>query len=408
MEKLETKEDNITMTHKKLGVAIDVGTTTVALHLIDLDSGERLATMSGANAQAPYGADVTSRIRYCAENGHEKLTKLIRDQIASLISKACLSTSTEAKHIEYITIAANTIMQHLVAGYSPVNMGIAPFTPTSLFGEELPPWDELPVAKDARIYYTPAIAAYIGGDITAGLLAARFEELTDSAIFLDIGTNGEIVLKHKGTYYCCATAAGPALEGAEIAMGMIAEPGAIDHVKWDGKPVLSVIGGGKPLGLCGSGLLDTLAVLLDIGAVDKTGRLNKDKFWLTEESKDGIFVTAGDIRKLQLAKAAIAAGIEVLLHFAGILETDIKKLSLAGGFGSYMDLDSAARIGLFPKNLLPVAEPLGNTAGEGAALAIKSEDVRNRLMKIKERCEYIELSSIAFFNDKFVEQMAFS
>jgi len=395
------------MTHKPLGVAVDVGTTTVALHLIEIDSGERLATMSGANAQAPYGADVTSRIRYCAEHGHDKLTNIIREQIASLITKACISTGTEPENIEVIVLAANTVMQHLVAGYSPVDMGVAPFTPLSLFGEELPAWDGLPVAKNTLIFYTPAITAYVGGDITAGLLAARFEDTLSPAIFLDIGTNGEIVLKHEGTYYCCATAAGPAFEGAEISMGMVAEAGAIDHVKWYDKPVFSVIGSAKPRGLCGSGLLDTLAVLLDIGAVDNSGRLDRDKFWLTAEEDDGVFITAGDIRKLQLAKAAIAAGIQVLLHFAGINEKDVKRLSLAGGFGNFMDLESAARIGLFPENLLPVAEPLGNTAGEGAAMALCSDDVRERLMRIRAQCEYIELSSMTFFNDKFIEQMAF-
>ena len=395
------------MTNKPLGVAIDVGTTTVALHLIEIDSGERLATMNGANAQAPFGADVTSRIRYCAENGHLNLTNAIRKQIASLIKKACISTGTDPENIEIMSIAANTVMQHLVAGYSPVDMGVAPFTPHSLFGEELPAWEGLPVANNTLIYYTPAISAYVGGDITAGLLAAGFEETISPAIFLDIGTNGEIVLKHEGTYYCCATAAGPAFEGAEISMGMVAETGAIDHVKWYDRPVFSVIGNEKPHGLCGSGLLDTLAVLLDTGAVDETGRLDREKFWLTAEEHGGVYVTAGDIRKLQLAKAAIAAGIKILLHFAGITEKDVKRLSLAGGFGSFMDLNSAARIGLIPKSMLPVAETLGNTAGEGAAMALSSEDARERLMRIRAHCEYIELSSMTYFNDKFIEQMAF-
>jgi len=392
---------------KRLGAAFDIGTTTVVLRLIEIETGKRLATISGANAQALYGADVTSRIRYCVENGHGKLTELIRDQIVSFIEKACISAGADTDNIETIAFAANTIMQHLVAGYSPVDMGAAPFTPRSLFGEELPVWEGLPVAKNTRIYYTPAITAYVGGDITAGLLAAGFEDTISPAIYLDIGTNGEIVLKHDGIYYCCATAAGPAFEGAEIKMGMVAESGAIDHVKWDGKPVFSVIGKEKPRGLCGSGLLDTLAVLLDIGAVDRSGRLAQDKFWLTEEGEDGVYITAGDIRKLQLAKAAIAAGIQVLLHFAGISETDVKRLVLTGGFGNYMDLDSAVRIGLFPKRLLPIAEPLGNTAGEGAVLALNSLNVRERLKRIREQCEYIELSSIAFFNNKFVEQMAF-
>jgi len=324
-----------------------------------------------------------------------------------MINEACSLTGTKPGKIEHITIAANTIMQHLVAGYSPVDMGVAPFTPVSLFGEELPAWDGLPIAGNARIYYTPAISAYVGGDITAGLLAAGFEHTPYPAIFVDIGTNGEIVIKQENKYYCCATAAGPAFEGAEITMGMAATKGAIDHVKWNDGIEYSTIGGGKAIGLCGSGLLDTLAVLLETGVVDETGRLpDNDKFWL-EKQEEGIYITAGDIRKIQLAKAAIAAGIQVLMHYAGITVSDVKSLALAGGFGSYMDLNSAARIGLFPKSLLSTAKAMGNTAGEGAAMALSSDGARERLSKIRSSCEYIDLSASTFFNDKFVEQMTF-
>jgi len=393
----------------KLGVAVDIGTTTVVLFLIDSITGERLAVKSGINAQVPYGADVTSRIRYCAKNGEETLTRLIREQISGMIFEACLSSGKKPENIEYMCIAANTVMQHIAAGYSPDKMGAAPFPVISLFGEEIPEWDGLPAAENARIYYTPSISAYVGGDITAGLLAAGFEDVDGPAIFLDIGTNGEIVLKHNNTYYCCAAAAGPAFEGAEITMGMVAKEGAIDHVKWNNGIEFTTIGEKKPVGICGSGLLDTLAVLLETGVVDTTGRLlENDKIWLTgNEENNGVYITAGDIRKLQLAKAAIAAGIQVLLHFAGISETEIKLLALAGGFGSYMDLKSAARIGLFPKSILPVAKAVGNTAGEGAVLALNSEEARVQLKSIQARCEYIELSSMTFFNDKFVEQMAF-
>ncbi|MCL2628454.1 MAG: ASKHA domain-containing protein [Oscillospiraceae bacterium] len=396
------------MSDKNYGIAIDVGTTTVAVYLVDMETGVVIATTGDTNAQDIYGADVTSRIRYSSDNGHEKPTQVITEQLSSMIKAACVSADVKTEQIIKITVAANTVMQHLVAGLSPVSLGKAPFTPVSLFGGELPVWDNLPVADNAKIYYTPAVSAYVGGDITAGLFAADFENENKPALFIDIGTNGELVLKHKDTYYCCATAAGPAFEGAEITKGMAAIDGAVDHV-WSGgsgKIEFSVIGGGRPKGLCGSGLLDLLAVLLDIGTVDSTGRLlGKDRFYLDEASD--IFITAEDIRKLQLAKAAIAAGIEVLLHFAGISETDVKLLALAGGFGSYMDLKSAARIGLIPKSLLPVAKVLGNTAGEGAVKTLLCSDAQERLEKIREHCEYVELSSIAFFNDKFVEQMGF-
>ena len=409
---------------RRLGVAVDIGTTTVVAHLTDLETGARIATASGVNAQRTYGADVISRIRYCAENGHEKLTRLIREQLASMITETLDASGTKADNIEYISIAANTIMEHLAADYSPVGMGTVPFTPVSLFGVEVARWDSLPVSEDAKVYYAPAISSYVGGDITAGMLAAKTEDMIGPVIYLDIGTNGEIVLKVGETYYCCATAAGPAFEGAEISMGMAAVSGAINHVRWDDGLRLSVIGDGVPRGLCGSGLLDALAVLLETGAVDETGRMlgadeidhdiseyineidGKNVFALTG-GIGGVSMTAYDIRKLQLAKSAIAAGIQTLLHHAGIAEEQVNSFVLAGGFGSFMDQYSAARIGLFPKSFLPISQTLGNTAGEGAAIALCSESARARLGDIRDRCEYIELSADPVFSEQFMEQMMF-
>ena len=408
----------------RLGVAVDIGTTTVVAHLTDIDTGSRIATASGVNAQRTYGADVISRIQYCAENGHETLTRLIRGQLSSLIRETCSSSGARMENISYISIAANTIMEHLAAGYSPVGMGVVPFTPVSLFGGEIAAGDDLHIAKDSAIYFAPAIDSYVGGDITAGMLAAGLENMQGPVVYLDIGTNGEIAMKIGDKYYCCATAAGPAFEGAEITMGMAAVGGAINHVKWDGGLKLSVIGDGAPRGLCGSGLLDALAVLLETGAVDESGRMldadgieheiaanvgkadGKNIFRLSGEG-GGVYMTASDVRKLQLAKSAIAAGIQTLLHHAGIAEGQVKAFILAGGFGSFMDQFSAARIGLFPKSFLPVAQTLGNTAGEGAALALCSPRAREALNDIRARCEYIELSTSSVFNEQFVEQMMF-
>ncbi|MCL2366925.1 MAG: ASKHA domain-containing protein [Oscillospiraceae bacterium] len=408
----------------KLGVAIDIGTTSVVAHLTDISTGVRIATASGVNAQRPYGADVISRIQYCAEHGHERLTQAIREQIEALIKHACTISGERAKDIIYISIAANTIMQHLAADYSPVGMGVAPFEPVSLFGDEHPAWDNLSCAKNAKIYYAPAISAYVGGDITAGMLAAGLEESDGPTIYLDIGTNGEIAMKTGGTYYCCATAAGPAFEGAEIAMGMAAISGAINHVKWEDGLKLSVIGEKTPTGLCGSGLLDALAVLLETGAVDESGRLldaneidheiskhigqveDNNVFWLSKEN-DGVYMSAADIRKLQLAKSAIAAGIQTLLAHAKISDEDVRTFVLAGGFGSFMDHVSAAKIGLFPKSFLPKTRTLGNTAGEGAALALCASEARITLDDMRRRCAYIELSTSKVFNDEFIEHIFF-
>jgi uncharacterized 2Fe-2S/4Fe-4S cluster protein (DUF4445 family) len=310
-----------------LGVAVDIGTTTVVAHLTDISACARLATASGVNAQRTYGADVISRIQYCAENGHEALTKAIRAQLGGLILQACKTAGADPKDIRYISIAGNTIMQHLAADLSPVAMGVAPFTPVTLFGEEYPADKIYPVADDAVIYYAPCVYSYVGGDITAGMLASDLENFEGNCVYIDIGTNGELVLKANGRYYCCATAAGPAFEGAEIAKGMAAVQGAVSHVKWsaDKGLELTVIGDAAPEGLCGSGLMAALAVMVATGAVDETGRLadaeeldqpiknylgkreGKNVFWLSQGTRCPI--DPDDIRKLQLAKAAIGRGL---------------------------------------------------------------------------------------------------
>ena len=469
-----TTGDNSAPTlHARLGVAIDIGTTTVVVHLTDIAAGTHIATASGGNAQRAYGADVISRIQYCAKNGHEMLTGLIREQLASLIRQTCTVSGERVRDIGYISIAGNTIMEHLAAGYSPVGIGIAPFTPVSLFGAEIPAWEGFPVSKSAGVYFAPAISSYVGGDVTAGMLAAGFDRIENPAVYIDIGTNGEIVLKSGDIFYCCAAAAGPAFEGAEISMGMAAVHGAINHVKWDGGLKTTVIGDTSPRGICGSGLLDALAVLLETGAVDETGRLlgadeisheisayihkvdgqnvfllsgsndsmknectncNDNKSYYSNSSNkrsddflrnndssnlklnvshgnskciEEIYMTAMDIRKLQLAKSAIAAGIQTLLRHAGVQENQVKSFVLAGGFGSFLDQFNAARIGMFPKRFLDAIQAVGNTAGEGAALALRSQEARERLEGIRKLCKYIELSTSPEFNEQFVEQMTF-
>jgi len=409
---------------KRLGVAVDIGTTTVVAHLTDIVSGKRLATASGVNAQRQFGADVISRIQYCADNGHIRLTQVIREQLESLISHTCILSGESLADIGYISIAANTIMQHLCAGYSPVSMGVAPFDMVSNFGDEHPAWESLCVAKGAKVYYTPAISAYVGGDITAGLYAAGLEETDGPVVYVDIGTNGELVMKIGQAYYCCATAAGPAFEGAEITMGMAAVNGAINQVYWKDGLKVSVLGDKPPSGICGSGLLDCLAVLLETGAVDESGRLldsdeisheiaefigetqGDNVFWLSKAG-NGVYMSSKDIRKLQLAKSAIAAGIQTLLNYAGICEDEVKSFVLAGGFGSFMNHFSAARIGLFPRTFLPVTKTVGNTAGEGATLALLTADARIGLDDIKSRCKHVELSTSKVFNEAFIEHILF-
>lgn len=408
-----------------LGIAVDIGTTTVVAHLTDIPNCTRLATASGVNAQRVYGADVISRIQYCSENGHETLTRLIREQLSELILETCHKSGANPKDIHYVSIAGNTIMQHLADDLSPVAMGVAPFHPVTLFGSEQPVNGIFPIAEDAILYYAPCVYSYVGGDITAGMLASDLENIPGPCAYIDIGTNGELVLKAGDTYYCCATAAGPAFEGAEIAKGMAAIQGAISHVKWNDETglELTILGDTAPEGLCGSGLMDALAVLVSTGGVDYTGRLvdadeishgisrylgkrdGKNVFWLSKEHD--VYMIPGDVRKLQLAKAAIAGGLQTLLHAAGITEHDVNAFLLAGGFGSFLDRVSAATIGLFPKSFLPFARTMGNTAGEGAALALCSEKARESLKNMMDNFVVVELGTSKVFNEQFVEKMMF-
>jgi uncharacterized 2Fe-2S/4Fe-4S cluster protein (DUF4445 family) len=409
-----------------LGVAADIGTTTLAVYLYDLRTGKRIAAAGEMNAQRTCGSDVISRIQYSAEHGTKILTEAVRRQLDRMIRALCGKADVSPEQVLSLSVVGNTVMEHLFAGLSPVSIGVAPFTPQSYFGSESSAAElGLSVSKDALLYLAPAVSGYVGGDITAGLLAAQVHKKSERFLFLDIGTNGEMVLGREGKYFCCATAAGPAFEGAEIAMGMSAESGAVSEVflKPDGSVGIKVIGGGKPKGICGSGLADALALMLDLGAVNVSGRLlpaglapdcaarhiGKNEhgtvFYLTGDRS--VFLSEGDVRKLQLAAAAIRAGISVMLEEAAVTQEEVEILYLAGGFGNYIRKESASRIGLLPPSLLHRVRGLGNAAGAGAIRALLSASEREQLRDIKERCRYIELSASAAFMEAYIDSMRF-
>ena len=408
-----------------LGLAVDIGTTTVVAHLYDLTSGALLGTRSGMNCQRPSGADVISRIRYTLDHsdGLDRLSVAIRGQVAGYLDDLCAAAGRSENEVTSVTIAANTVMEHIYAGLSPASIAVAPFTPASLFGAEYDGAD-LGLPKDCTVYLTPALAGYVGGDITAGLLASGASKAERPVLFLDIGTNGEIALgSAEEGFVCCAAAAGPAFEGGAISQGMTACDGAISAVEWDGnKLTLTVLGGGEAAGICGSGLVDALAVMLAIGAVDETGRLlPPDEApevalpYLTEDEDgrvsfrltDTVAVTEADVRQLQLAKAALVAGIQTLLDETGRSEDDIAALYLAGGFGNYIRKQSAAAIGLLPPSMTERILCAGNTAGQGAAAVLLSEPARRELDALPQNCRYLELSGHKKFNDFYIECMMF-
>lgn len=414
--------------------ACDIGTTTVVCYLIDKETGQIIAVRSGANPQRSFGADVLSRIDAAARtDDNDKANgglQMMQSQIVSLLNGFISEMLMECGRTKVclFSVAGNTVMCHLLMGISPEKLGRAPFMPDEYFGREFNPLD-IGLENCQTMIIFPAVSGFVGGDITAGMMeTVNCNELT---LYLDIGTNGEMALGKGDRYVCCATAAGPAFEGAQIEMGMPASRGAVDKVWLEGRRIkYSVIGNDRPVGLCGSGLIDALAILLKAGIIDENGTILSgqelpilfrsyvfeleagDASQSTETSlaihiAPGVYITQEDIRKLQLAKGAIAAGIEVLFKEYGCTPCNIDVLTFAGGFGNYIDKASAAAIGLFPQELLDKAKEVGNAAGNGAVSAALSQDAWERALEISGNMRYIELASYPHFNEMYVEHMNF-
>lgn len=414
--------------------ACDIGTTTVVCYLIDKETGQIIAVRSGANPQRSFGADVLSRIDAAARaDDNDKANgglQMMQSQIVSLLNGFISEMLMECGRTKVclFSVAGNTVMCHLLMGISPEKLGRAPFMPDEYFGREFNPLD-IGLENCQTMIIFPAVSGFVGGDITAGMMeTVNCRKLT---LYLDIGTNGEMALGKGGRYVCCATAAGPAFEGAQIEMGMPASRGAVDKVWLEGRRIrYSVIGNDRPVGLCGSGLIDALAILLKAGIIDENGTIlsgqelpilfrsyvfeveAEDAAQSTESSlavhiAPGVYITQEDIRKLQLAKGAIAAGIEVLFKEYGCKPCDLDILAFAGGFGNYIDKASAAAIGLFPPELLDRAKEVGNAAGNGAVSAALSQEAWESALDISGKMRYIELASYPRFDEIYVEHMNF-
>ncbi len=402
-----------------IAAAVDLGTTTVAVRIYDLKNAAELKTLSAWNKQAAYGGDVISRIRYTMDepDGLRELSGIIRRQTEDLILAAIADCGRDKSELRSVFLAGNTVMQHIFAGLPVRSIATAPFKPETLF--LAPTGDTL---LGAELNYSPCVAGYVGGDITAGLLASKLCAAEGSSLFLDIGTNGEMALVSGGKVSCCAVASGPAFEGAGISCGMPALTGAVSHVRYDRGFLYDVIGAVEPRGICGSGLIDLAAALLRLGCIDPGGRLlppelapekvrryirpdgqGNGVFYLTEN----VYLTAADVRSLQLAKAAVAGGIEVLLARQGIGTTDLTRVCLAGGFGNYIDPKSAMVIGMLPELPTDKLRSLGNTSLAGASMAAVDPECRRELRSCAEKCEYIELSGLREFTEAFTDNMTF-
>lgn len=382
-----------------LGAAFDIGTTTVAGILYDLASGAAVAAASRANPQGRHGADVISRIAFCdGPGGLAELNSLI----IGCINDMLLELTPEPGRVAALSVCGNTTMSHIFLGIDPSPLARSPFAPRFL----VPPVrtaGELGViaAPEAPVRLLPNVAGHVGGDITGVMLAAR---MTGRTLAVDVGTNGEVVLQSGGRRFACSTAAGPAFEGAAISRGMRAAPGAIERVRIEnGRPVVGVIGGGRAEGICGSGLIDCVAAMLDSGIIDKKGRMAEPEYGLA----GGVTVTRKDIREVQLAKAAIAAGMAILMREAGITADALDRVLLAGAFGSHIDAAAALRIGLLPPVPVERVTGIGNAAAAGAAMALLSAAERESAARLAAETKHVELATHADFQSEYVRHMYF-
>ncbi|HET8576870.1 MAG TPA: ASKHA domain-containing protein [Methylomirabilota bacterium] len=420
----------------KFGLAIDIGTTSVVTTLMELESGEQMATVSSLNPQAVFGGDLMSRIAFAQfDPGNlRKLQTRIIGLLNQHIEQICRESGVLAKWIYKIVIVGNTCMHHLLLGIDPSYVGLAPYAPVMrhplvLAAREL----FLKVNPEARVCLLPLVAGFVGADAVAVALATRIAETPEIRIAVDIGTNGEVLLGSRARLWACSAPAGPALEGAQIRHGMRAALGAIDRVTLeDGDLRLHTIGEAAVQGICGSGLIDAIAVLVDAGAIDWQGLIDvegreslprglRDRVVLRGEERlivlarpgeagaaQEITLTQDDIRQVQLCKGAIASGVVMLQHVAGVSSAEVGELMLAGGFGNYLSIRSAQRIGLIPSTL--PAEKIryvGNAAALGAQLALVSETERERAESIARRIEHVSLAAHPDFQDIFVDCMNF-
>ena len=386
-------------------LAFDVGTTTLAAYLMDGITGQLLARAGTKNPQISFGADVISRIQYVMQTGSTELQTLVRTALAELTQQTAEEAGISPEEITTASIVGNTAMHHLLLGIDPTPLTTPPYMPKECQALELPAEGLLPIAPSGRVRILPNIAGFVGADTTACLVAAEFDRREPLTLLIDIGTNGEMVLGNRHRRIACSTAAGPAFEGANISCGMRGGPGAVDHVfVKDGEIAWHSIGDCPPVGICGSGLLDLVAVLLEQGYINKRGRL-PEPFCLPGTE---IVLTQKDVREVQLAKAAIRAGIELMVRQLDVELSDIEAVYLAGAFGNYLDPKAACRIGMIPPVLLDRIQGIGNAAGEGARLcALSLQEYRNS-SKIAAETEFLELATFLDFQRLFVNRMVFA
>ncbi len=409
------------------GVAVDIGTTTLVASLVGLNTGETLGSSSILNPLVHYGHDVMSRIKYSVvqRDGLFRMHLELISAVNLLTGLLCAGKCVNSAHIYHIVCAGNTTMQHIFLNKEIKGIGEYPYRAETLDSVTVPAKDlALNASQHALATAFPSISAYIGGDVVSGLLAIRPESCTSPAIFLDIGTNGEVVLFMDGKMAATSTAAGPCFEGMAISSGMRAGEGAIEHVAFEDELTLEVIGNTRPRGVCGSGMLDIIAELLRVGLINARGRLvgkegngipEKYSTYLFEKDKkryfrlaDNVSISQEDIRQVQLAKAAIRAGVEILLTTCGIRPDDLKTVVIAGAFGYHLKEESLFRTGFLPAMKNARLLYVGNSSLEGAVRLLLDKELTKESVHIARNAQVVELSQNPDFESAFVREMRFA
>jgi len=406
------------------GIAVDLGTTTIVAYLMSLSDGVQIGQAAALNPQIVYGEDVMSRITYAIreQKGGVILRKSVLGKLDDLVRALNESASVRIDDITRISVVGNPAMHHLLLGLDVSPLGRAPYEP--VIKESLETNGAvlgLDTAKDSQVYLAPNIAGFVGGDTAAFILSQRLDETDEIVLGIDIGTNGEIVLSVHGDLHCCSAAAGSAFEGATIKHGMRGQEGAIEYLKIENPaepPDISVIGDVPPKGLCGSGIVDTVAQLRNAGLANVGGRLQErgrvevspegERSYIViekgeRESERRIVFTQKDVRQVQLAKGAILTGASILMESSGIKVSEVDRLLLAGAFGNYIDPASALAIGLLPPVGIDRVVPVGNAAGEGAKKMLLSSKMRSLIEQIVSDVEYLELATQESFAEVFAK-----
>lgn len=405
------------------GLAVDIGTTTLVVSLVDLATGQEVAVASALNPQSRLAQDVLSRIRYASqEQGLAELNRPLIAEINRMIGQVATDAGIAAGHIYDTVLSGNTCMLHLAANVNPAPLGKYPYTPVIRGGGAYPAASlGLRAAASAEVYLPPVVSAYVGADITSGILVSRLAELPGTSLFIDIGTNGEIVLATDGELTATSTAAGPAFEGMNITQGMRAATGAIEAFRLneaDGR-VVRTIGDSPAVGICGSGLIDIVAALVRAGLVEKSGRFSKTggggaRSYLAEsggkpafELADGVLITQQDVRQVQLAKGAMRAGIEALLANRGLTADKVDRVLIAGSFGYHLNADSLVAIGLLPAAFAGRIDFLGNTSKTGGQAFLLNSRTRREIMRDIGDITVLELATEPNFDRLFVKSLEF-